>query len=184
MTSLLNDVLTIGKIDAGQIKFNPQSVNFNEFIEAIFEEVQNVTNYSHEIRIQNICNLDKIYIDEKLGRNIFINLLSNAIKFSPEKKFIEFKCSSNKEFLTFEIKDYGIGIKKEDLAHIFEPFRRGANTDTIQGTGLGLAIVKESVEKHKGNIHVDSELGRGTTFTVNLPIVPAEKLDNASAISA
>ncbi len=184
MTSLLNDVLTIGKIDAGQIKFNPQIVDFKEFMDAILEEVQNVTNYSHEIRIKNICKLDKIYIDEKLGRNIFINLLSNAIKFSPDKNFIELKCSSNKEFLNFEIKDYGIGIKKEDLEHIFEPFRRGTNTDTIQGTGLGLAIVKESVEKHKGNIQVDSELGRGTTFTVNLPIVPAEELDNTSAISA
>ncbi|MCF6240460.1 MAG: PAS domain S-box protein [Bacteroidales bacterium] len=184
MTSLLNDVLTIGKIDAGQIKFNPQIIDFKEFMDAILEEVQNVTNYSHEIRIKNVCKLNKIYIDEKLGRNIFINLLSNAIKFSPDKNFIELKCSSNKEFLNFEIKDYGIGIKKEDLEHIFEPFRRGTNTDTIQGTGLGLAIVKESVEKHKGSIHVDSELGRGTTFTVNLPIVPDEKLSSASAISA
>jgi PAS domain S-box-containing protein len=184
MTSLLNDVLTIGKIGAGQIQFNPQIVDFKEFIEAILEEVQSVTNNTHEIKIQNICNLDKIHIDEKLGRNIFINLLSNAIKFSPDKKYIEFRCSSNKEFLNFEIKDYGIGIKKEDLEHIFEPFRRGTNIDTIQGTGLGLAIVKESVEKHKGNIHVDSEPGRGTTFTVNLPIIPAEKLDNSSVISA
>lgn len=184
MTILLNDVLTIGKIDAGQVLFNPQLVDFKEFMDTIIEEVLNVTNYSHEIKTQVFCQLDKIYIDEKLGRNIFINLLSNAIKFSPDKKFIEFKCTSNKKFLNFEIKDYGIGIQKEELKHVFEPFRRGSNTDTIQGTGLGLAIVKESVDKHKGKIQVDSEPGKGTTFTVNLPIIPPEGQEKDTAINA
>ncbi len=170
MTSLLDDVLTIGKIDAGQIKFNPQQIDFEEFINPIIDEVNNVTNNSHKIKLIKTYKLKQIYIDEKLGRNIFINLLSNAIKFSPGKDYIELSCCKNKGFLNFEIKDFGLGIKEEDMKCIFEPFRRGQNSDTIQGTGLGLAIVKESVIKHNGTIRVETKLGEGSTFVVCLPL--------------
>ncbi|OQY04791.1 MAG: hypothetical protein B6I20_02470 [Bacteroidetes bacterium 4572_117] len=169
MTNMLDDVLTIGKSEAGQLKYKPEIIGFEEFINPLMEEVGNVTNNTHEIRFQNICKLEKIFIDEKLARNIYINLLSNAIKFSPEKKYIEFTCNSKNDLLVFTIRDFGIGINKKDLSDIFTPFHRGENVETIQGTGLGLAIVKESVELMKGKIEVESKPGEGTTFTVTLP---------------
>ena len=169
MTNLLDDVLTMGKIDAGKLEFNPEEINFGEFISSIIEEVESGCNHTHKIKIHKQGLIDKIILDKKLGRNIFINLLSNAIKFSPNKNFVELKYSLNQEYARFEIKDYGIGIKPEDMEQIFEPFKRGANTQTIQGTGLGLAIVKEAVMKHKGFIDVKSVQGKGTSFIVNLP---------------
>ncbi|MBN1252895.1 MAG: PAS domain S-box protein [Bacteroidales bacterium] len=172
MTDLLDDVLVIGKVSANKLAFMPEELDFNEFIEPIIEEVLNVTNNTHEIKIETLEANTKIYIDKKLGRNIFINFLSNAIKFSPNRKFINFNCLKTKEFMIFEVIDYGIGINRNEIKEIFTPFHRGQNVETIQGTGLGLAIVKEAVEKHNGKIYIDSNEGKGTKFTFTLPHKP------------
>jgi len=170
MTSLLDDILTIGKLDANQIKYKPEYLDFSKFISSIIEEVENSTHRTHKIKIFNNCKKNKIFIDEKLGRKIFTNLFSNAIKFSPDKNYIELYCDCDNEKWIFKITDFGIGIKKQDLEKIFESFTRGSNIETIQGTGLGLAIVKESIDLMNGKISVKSEVGKGTTFTVSLPI--------------
>jgi len=169
MTSLLDDVLTIGKLDANQIKYKPEYLDFSKFISSIIEEVENSNKNTHKIKIYYNCKKNKIFIDEKLGRKIFTNLFSNAIKFSPDKNYIELYCDCDNEKWIFKVIDFGIGINKKDLENIFDPFTRGNNVETIQGTGLGLAIVKESIDLMKGKITVESEVGKGTTFTISLP---------------
>jgi signal transduction histidine kinase len=107
--------------------------------------------------------------DDDLLRNIFVNLISNAIKFSPGTTRVWLQVYDLGENLRVEIKDKGIGIRKEDLMKIFEPFERGKNTKGIQGTGLGLSIAKKAVDLIGGTIDVSSTPGKGSIFTVTIP---------------
>ena len=171
MVVLLDDVLLVGKGDAGEIKNNPTHINFGNFIYEIMEEVYYSCQKSHEIELIDPRELKNsaILIDEKLGRNIFINLLSNAIKFSPNAKKITIELSSEKEETIIVVTDFGIGIPKSELTNIFTPFIRGKNVDLIQGTGLGLSIVKAAVNAIGGKIIVTSIINNGSSFIVKLP---------------
>jgi PAS domain S-box-containing protein len=171
MTKLLDDILIVGQADAGKFKNNPVPINFGNFIEEIIEEVYNSQKESHEILLIDAEGLKKsnIFIDEKLGRNIFINLISNAIKFSPDAKKVCIELASKKNYIIISIIDYGIGIHKSELKNIFQPFARGHNVDLIPGTGLGLSIAKEAIEAIEGEIIVNSTIGSGTSFIVKIP---------------
>jgi len=140
------------------------------FIYDIIEEVESSSKESHEIELIDIENLKSgdIFIDEKLGRNIFVNLLSNALKFSQDAKKVVVELSSEEKYTVISITDFGIGIPKSEFKSIFIPFNRGKNVDLIQGTGLGLSIVKEAVKSIKGKIIIKSSLGNGTTFIVKI----------------
>jgi PAS domain S-box-containing protein len=178
MTALLEDVLIVGKSEAGKITCNPQLVNFNEFIRPVIDEVYNTSDKTHKISLLNKNTDATILIDEKLGKNIFINLLNNAIKFSPGKKEVIIEVNSDNKMTRIKVIDFGLGIKEDNLENIFIPFQRGENVETIQGTGLGLAIVKQAVDLHKGEIKVNSIINEGTTFIVNIP----KKQDNEKNI--
>jgi PAS domain S-box-containing protein len=171
MTKLLDDILIVGQADAGKFKNNPKDLNFGNFIHEIIEEVYNSHNKSHEILLIDTEGLttSHIFIDEKLGRNIFINLISNAIKFSPHAKKVHVELSSKKNHIVISIIDYGIGIYKSELKNIFQPFARGHNVDLIQGSGLGLSIAKEAIDVIGGKIIVNSTIGNGTSFIVQIP---------------
>ena len=171
MTKLLDDILIVGQADAGKFKNNPAHINFGNFIDEIIEEVYNSQKESHEILLIDAEGLKKsnIFIDEKLGRNIFINLISNAIKFSPNAKKVCIELASKKNYIIISIIDYGIGIHKSELKNIFQPFARGHNVDLIPGTGLGLSIAKEAIEAIEGEIIVNSTIGSGTSFIVKIP---------------
>ena len=171
MTKLLDDVLIVGQADAGKIRNNPTELSLGAFMEGIIEEVYSSSNKSHEIELIDPKNIGTatIFIDEKLGRNIFINLISNAVKFSPEANKVNIELTSEKKHTVISITDFGIGIPRAELKNIFKPFSRGKNVDLIQGTGLGLSIVKEAVEEIGGEIIVNSEIGNGTTFIIKIP---------------
>jgi PAS domain S-box-containing protein len=171
MTKLLDDILIVGQADAGKFKNNPVHINFGNFIDEIIEEVYNSQKESHEILLIDAEGLKKsnIFIDEKLGRNIFINLISNAIKFSPDTKKVCIELASKENYIIISIIDYGIGIHKSELKNIFQPFARGHNVDLIPGTGLGLSIAKEAIEAIEGEIIVNSTIGSGTSFIVKIP---------------
>ena len=171
MTKLLDDILIVGQADAGKFKNSPRDLNFGNFIYEIIEEVHNSHNKSHEILLIDTEGLTRsnIFIDEKLGRNIFINLISNAIKFSPHAKKVHVELSSKKNHIAISVIDYGIGIYKSELKNIFQPFSRGNNVDLIQGTGLGLSIAKEAIDVIGGKIIVNSTIGNGTSFIVQIP---------------
>jgi PAS domain S-box-containing protein len=170
MTKLLDDVLIVGKAEAGKIIQHPININLGDFLHEIINEVSSASEKSHDIALIDAEGLKTtdILIDEKLGRNIFINLIGNAVKYSPNAKNITIALSSEKEYTVVTITDYGIGISKSDLKNIFKPFSRGKNADLIQGTGLGLTIAKDAIDIMGGKIIVKSKNGNGTSFIVKI----------------
>lgn len=186
MTQMLNDVLVIGKADAGKLEFKPMALDLSQFcrdlVSSIEEDIQNKKRPNNNAnprqkRInfeepppQNGSDQTNCIMDEKLLRQILTNLLSNALKYSATTVRLELAYEDN--LAVFRIQDSGIGISPEDQLHIFEPFHRGNNVENRPGTGLGLAIVKKCVELHNGYITVESQVGQGTTFTVKLPLEP------------
>ncbi|CAN1210691.1 hybrid sensor histidine kinase/response regulator [Tumidithrix helvetica PCC 7403] len=109
-------------------------------------------------------------VDEKLLRQILTNLLTNAVKYSGKGSEIDFELTVSKDSATFLVSDRGIGIPVEDQPHLFTSFYRAHNVDNIPGTGLGLSIVKRCVDIHQGTIVMSSQLARGTSFTVVIPL--------------
>src|SRR5262249_26827865 len=111
------------------------------------------------------------YADPQLLKHILTNLLGNAVKYSPPGSGIHLTLARNRnDGAVLPIPDEGIGIAPEDHTHLFDTFHRGSNAQFAKGTGLGLAIVQKSVEEHGGTISFESEVGKGTTFTVRLPM--------------
>ena len=198
MTKLLNDVLIIGKAEAGKLKLTPAPLELEKFCGDLVEELQLNDTNQHAIAFTCGCALETgdlgqpgqggignaplsskfpiLCMDEKLLRQILENLLSNAIKYSPTGSTVDFTLSCFSDRAIFQIRDRGIGIPAEDQQRLFETFHRAANVGTIAGTGLGLAIVKKCVDIHQGQVVVESEIGVGTTFTVTLPILGMENL--------
>lgn len=170
MTNLLDDILLLGKAEAGKLEFKPTIVDLIKFCRHLAAEIQ--LNAGSDCAIAVISNYQGITaaIDQKLLRQILSNLLTNAIKYSPQgdKVTLELDCKNGEA--VFQIQDRGIGIPKEDQQHLFEFFHRATNVGHISGTGLGLAIVKKCVDLHRGHISVLSEVGFGTTFRVCVPI--------------
>jgi PAS domain S-box-containing protein len=171
MNALLSDVLTIGNNDSAKIQVNYQTLDLNNFIQKIIQEVECANQNSHTVNLSLYGMLpDVLRTDEKLLRNIFINLLNNGIKYSPGHNSIDFVIYGNESELVFEIKDHGVGISAPDLEKIFEPFYRINNGVNIDGTGLGLSIVKRAAELIGARIIVESEVGKGSMFGVILPV--------------
>ncbi len=170
MAQMLNDILIIGEAEAGKLKFNSAPLDLRQFCCDLVEELQQGSGKQHAIAFTSQCPDIHYNIDAKLLRHILSNLLSNAIKYSPKGTIIQFDLSCCDYKATFRIRDRGMGIPPEDLRHLFESFHRAKNVGAIQGTGLGLAIVKQCVDLHQGEIAVTSEVGKGTTFTVILPL--------------
>jgi PAS domain S-box-containing protein len=168
MTSLLNDVLVLGKAEAGKLDFLPKEIAIEPFCRELVEEVQLSTS-SHTINLQVQTPPWQAFLDEKLLRHILTNLLTNAIKYSPDRDRVDFEVFYQSEFIIFRIRDYGIGIPQSEQEKLFDSFHRASNVGNISGTGLGLAIVKKSVDLHGGKIEVNSQIEAGTTFIVTLP---------------
>ncbi|PSM49716.1 hypothetical protein C7Y66_07520 [Chroococcidiopsis sp. CCALA 051] len=168
MNQLLDDVLLIGKAEAGKLECNPIELDIVQFCRELVEEMQMITD-SHTIHLNSQCESSEVALDEKLLRHILINLLSNAIKYSPTSSIVSFNLNVDAKKVIFQVQDRGIGIPKIDREQLFQSFYRASNVGTISGTGLGLAIVKRAVDLHCGNITVESEVGVGTTFVVSLP---------------
>jgi len=169
MTSMLEDVLLIGKADAGRVEFHPKPVDIGVLAAAVVEEVGRST--EHRAKIATTLNGDARarLLDEKLVRHILGNLLSNAAKYSPAGSDVALRIDCSDHTTRFEVADRGIGIPPEDQPRLFSTFHRGSNVSNVSGTGLGLAIVKKCVDVHRGRIGFASAAGTGTTFTVTLP---------------
>ncbi|WP_397326886.1 PAS domain S-box protein [Nostoc sp. FACHB-110] len=170
MNEMLNDILIIGKAEAGKLEYNPSVFDLIAYCSHIVEETE--LNQHNHCTIAFISQYQSLLccMDEKLLNHILSNLLSNAVKYSPQGSTINFKLVCENEQVIIEIQDQGIGIPQEDLPHLFESFHRARNVGNILGTGLGLAIVKKCVDIHKGKIDINTKLGIGTTFTVRLPL--------------
>ncbi|HCW08218.1 MAG TPA: hypothetical protein DGG95_12730 [Cytophagales bacterium] len=168
MNDLLQDVLTVSKIDSGKDEVHWKDIDLKEIIESIVAEVGNSTQGTHQINFIWKCKQQQFKSDENKIRTILINLLNNAVKFSQEKIDLEVSCSKNE--VRLRVKDYGVGIPQEEIGKLFQPFYRASNASFITGTGLGLSIVSKAVEMLGGRIEVQSELNKGTEFKMQLPI--------------
>ncbi|MEI7555686.1 HAMP domain-containing sensor histidine kinase [Candidatus Chlorohelix sp.] len=170
MTTLLNDILIIGKAESDKLSFDPYEFDISAFGLKLIEDVQFVDGSNHKIKFNQVGSDFNIYADWKLIRNILWNLLTNATKYSAQGTIVDFelKCESDK--IIFNIKDQGIGIPQNDYSRLFEPFHRGKNVGNIPGTGLGLAIVKRCVDRHSGDITISSIEGVGTNIQVIIPL--------------
>lgn len=174
MTRMLDDVLLIGKSDAGMLECQREPINVRAFCEALVDEIGSATGLSEQhqrVRLTVAADVDQAAFDPKLLRHIFSNLLSNAIKYSPDGSDVEFDVKTKGDNLEFSVVDHGIGIPPDELKGLFESFFRASNVAEISGTGLGLSIVKRAVELHHGTISVISELGKGSQFLVVLPVL-------------
>lgn len=169
MNRLLDDVLIYGKSETGKIQLVISDIALIEFLKRVTEEV-GLRPEKHIIKTEYHQIPDLIRTDEKLLRGIIINLLTNAIKFSPDKDHVYLMVQGSNSSIIIKVRDEGIGIPSDELNKIFEPFLRGKGVEAIQGTGLGLSIVKKSVELLNGNIQLESEIGKGTTFIVTIPV--------------
>jgi PAS domain S-box-containing protein len=166
MRSILEDVLTLGKNDSNKLKAKLERIDIVSFLKTLSDEIELGTGKTHRV-VKSFSHSNAFIIaDEKLLRNIFSNILSNAIKFSPQKKEIRLQVHQNQSQIIVQVQDDGIGIQKDDLKRVFEPFNRGANADDIKGTGLGLSIVKKATETLGGKLEMESEIGMGTTIRI------------------
>jgi len=173
LTKLIDDVLTISRTETGKITFNPESVDLFQLISECKKDNKSLLTEKHKLELNYIAEEKSFRLDRKLMKFILNNLLSNAAKYSPSGGNIRMTINQDQQQLIIKISDEGIGIPPEEIDKIFDSFYRSKNTGTIEGTGLGLAIVKRAIDLHNGVITVSSELNKGTTFNVKIPLIVA-----------
>lgn len=172
LNDLLDDFLSLGKLDEGKVGAEFGEVDLPELMQDTIEEMKGLARPGQTIRYLHE-GASCLVSDRKLIKNILINLLSNAIKFSEEGKAIHVSSSVEEGQGRISVRDEGIGIPEEDREHLFSTFFRGRNAVNIQGTGLGLHIVKRYLDLLGGSISLNSVLGSGTTITCTIPVKPA-----------
>ncbi|MFQ3672932.1 MAG: ATP-binding protein, partial [Aggregatilineales bacterium] len=183
VAKMLDDLGKIvkGTLIEGQLQLS--SVNIETLCQVTITELQQSIGQNHILRFKADWQQGAVMIDETLVHRILFNLMSNAIKFSPQGSQITLALAQEQRRIVLAVSDEGIGIPSEDLEKIFDTFYRAENARAIAGTGLGLSIVKECVERHAGTIHVVSQVGRGTTFTVELPLLVEQSQSTLSRMS-
>ncbi|EFH84936.1 ATP-binding protein [Ktedonobacter racemifer] len=166
---LIAELLDVSKIQAGRLEYIRERVDLDELVRGVIDTLQH-TSPSHTILVRGSVQTSLIG-DRDWLRQVFTNLLSNAIKYAPDAKTVEVELSASDEVVTIQVTDHGLGIPREQRDKIFERFYRAADLrqSAIPGLGMGLYIVAEIVKGHGGTITVDSEVGKGSTFTVTFP---------------
>lgn len=168
LTDILNDFLSVSKLEEGKIENNPKEIKLQDFIAATILEMNSMTQQGQQI-LQLHSGKETAMLDQKLLRHVLFNLISNAIKFSPKDGEITVSSTVHDPATVIAVKDNGIGISAADQKHLFERFFRGHNAIHIQGTGLGLSIVAKYAELMQGTLTFESTEHKGTTFTLTIP---------------
>jgi PAS domain S-box-containing protein len=176
MAGLMEEVLLLGKFDAGKMDFQPTPLELRAFITKLVEEVLSATNRRCPILVNFGAGAVWTRADEHLLRSVFTNLLTNATKYSNPGSPVWFDIQCAGSELRLTVRDQGIGIPQADQEWLFSAFHRGRNVGDRPGTGLGLVIVKRCVDLHGGRIEVTSNPGEGTSVTVILPHTPKDIL--------
>ena len=171
---MLEDVLTLAKINAQSFKIEPITINLNAMCEKLLISSKLADHSKHKfVFLSNNCGVEKIWADPNLLKKALFHILNNAIKYSPEGGSIILEITWKETSVIVSFKDQGIGIPKIDQPKVFESFYRGSNASLIPGSagsGLGLSIAKWVIENHGGTLTIISEENQGTTVTVSLPI--------------
>jgi two-component system phosphate regulon sensor histidine kinase PhoR len=173
MTQMVAELTELSRIETGRIKLKLESVNINSLIEEV------ATRLNHQAERQQVSlstklssDLPLIQADKERIQQVTVNIVHNAIKFTPSCGRVVISTKHSGESVTAQVSDTGIGISKDDLPHIFERFFKADKSRSTSGTGLGLAIAKHIVQTHGGSIWVESEEGKGSTFSFSLPLQP------------
>jgi two-component system sensor kinase FixL len=170
LTSILNDFLSLEKLESGMQKAAYHDFDLVQFAEVITEEMQVLAKQNQNIIYQHTGTKSTVRLDQNLLKNCIVNLVNNAIKYSGENTFIGFTTEINKWECIITISDNGIGIPEADQKHLFEAFFRAHNTGTIPGTGLGLNIVARYTSLMNGKIDFKSDVNQGTLFAITFPM--------------
>ncbi len=177
LTHLINDVLDLAKIEAGRMEWNQENVSLAEVAERAISATTSLFEQKNIELVKKIDeNIPEITGDPDKLIQVVINLFSNAVKFT-ENGNVTCKVSAKDDEVIVSVSDTGIGIAQEDYGTVFEQFKQVGGdtlTDKPKGTGLGLPICKEIVEHHGGRIWVESEVGKGSTFSFAIPFIPSE----------
>ena len=171
LLSLINDVLDISKIEAGQLELAVTTFELRPSIEKIMELISPIANKKGiKLKLDIDENIDKVITDQLRFEQIILNLLNNAVKFT-ENGYVKLSCSIENNNYIFSVSDTGIGIKPEDIPGLFQPFHQidSGLTRKHEGTGLGLSICKKLLDLMKGSISVESQWQKGSIFTIRIP---------------
>jgi signal transduction histidine kinase len=172
LAKLISSILELAETEMGQLTVTKDMVKTDWLMEGCIEAVEAVAKEKNiNIERQVPDNFPKILGDKEMLKSALINILGNAVKYSPESAKITFAIKETDDMVVFEINDTGFGMDEKDLPHIFEKFYRSENEDVIEqnGSGLGLSITAEIIKTHDGFIEVQSELDKGSHFTIKIP---------------
>jgi len=168
LTNILNDFLSLSKLEENKIQNNPTAFELVSFCQNILEDVDSLAKKGQRIHYIH-SGISQVYLDRQLLTNVLNNLLSNAFKYSAENQAVFLRTDASEKWITIEVKDQGMGIPLEEQNQLFDRFFRAKNALNISGTGLGLNIVKKYVDLMQGKINFSSVLNEGTTFRIQLP---------------
>lgn len=174
LLGLINDILDLSKIEAGQMELRLQPVSVADLVSLVASSVEPLAVQKHLILEFEAATAGQVIADAVKVRQMILNLVSNAIKFTPEGGRVTIHASRTVDRLEISVSDTGIGIAEQDIGRIFKEFQQldsGVNRKQ-QGTGLGLALTKSYATLHGGDVRVESELGKGSRFTIEIPLEP------------
>ena len=170
LNSLLKDVFTLGRLDVGKTHLKKEITSLTGIVKQVIQECQ-VQYKDRSVGLTVEGKERQLLLDSQLISHAISNLISNALKYSGAKKDPDVVLKFSDNGISVVVNDYGIGIPERDQPNLFESFSRASNVGDIEGTGLGLVIVKQFIEMHGGTITFSSEVGKGTSFYVDIPNV-------------
>ena len=177
LTDLLNDFLSLGKLEEGKVKVAFSETNIKSFFHDFLQEIISIKKARQRILFSYEGLECTVMTDQLLLKNIMMSLLSNAIEYSSQEAEIQLSVELKKDNLNIKVSDQGIGIPEDEQHQIFKRFYRGQNTSNVEGTGLGLNLAKKYIRLLKGTIEFKSQLNKGTTFITNIPVVTLDILE-------
>lgn len=173
LSHLIDNILDFSKIEEGKKAFQFEKSNLTELIDRVKLVFQkSIANEGFSVSLSIPETLPELVIDREAIQQVLYNLLDNAYKYSGNSKKIEIMAESTGDLVKISVKDFGLGIQREDQHKIFDRFFRGGNelTRSVKGSGIGLTIVKKIIEAHRGTVSLESTPGEGSTFQVTLPV--------------
>lgn len=171
---IVNDLLKVASVDAGKVKIVTKECDMKQLVAGVLRDMDSVfEGRDQKVDVRSTCKSCKVWVDSRLMRMVVENIIDNASKYSPAGSTVTLEIACTKKYLNLHVRDTGVGISSQDRGKLFRKFSRIDNelSSHVGGTGLGLYWAKHVVELHNGKIHVDSEPGKGSTFTIKLPLV-------------
>ncbi|HZT05828.1 MAG TPA: ATP-binding protein [Chloroflexota bacterium] len=180
LLALINDILDLAKVEAGKMELDRTSFSVVEALQSALSIVrERAANHAITLSMNVSPQVDLVEADERKFKQIMFNLLSNAVKFTPDAGAITVEAQPDGDYLRISVRDTGVGIAEADQPRVFEEFQQVGTSSHVkhEGTGLGLPLAKHFVELHGGVMWLESQLGKGSTFSFTLPLVRRASVD-------